>query len=196
MEFKFSNPIVLENSRVKLEPLKTIHIESLSKTALSIKNLLKFSPLGFNDEDELKTYVENALNLKHEKLRYPFAIYDKQSSKYAGSTSFMHISNYDKRLEIGSTWIAREFQRSGLNRHCKFLLLQYAFDKLGFDRVEFKTDNRNEQSKTAIQAIGAKYEGTLRKHALMQDGFKRDTVYYSILKEEWSTSKTSIFSGF
>jgi RimJ/RimL family protein N-acetyltransferase len=97
----------------------------------------------------------------------------------------MNISNVDSRLEIGSTWIGKEFQRTGLNRNCKYLLLNFAFDELGVERIELKTDERNTASRNAIQKIGGQFEGILRSHTLMYDGFRRNTVYYSILKKEW-----------
>jgi len=134
--------------------------------------------------------------LRDKELKYPWAIYDKKAEAYAGCTSYLNISAVNSRLEIGSTWIGEEFQRTGLNRACKFLLLSYAFEDLGWERVELKTDSRNEQSKTAIQKIGAQYEGKLRSHTLMSDGYRRDTVYYSILKPEWPRIKSVIFSGY
>jgi len=123
------------------------------------------------------------------KIHYPFIIFDKQLNAYAGSTSFMNVSNKDRRLEIGATWIGNRFQKTGLNRNCKFLLMSYAFDELGFERVELKTDERNIKSRTAIEKIGGKFEGILRSHTLMSDGFRRNTVYYGILKSEWRELK-------
>ena len=140
-------------------------------------------------------YFENSFDEKTHLLRYPFAIYDKSTGTYAGSTSYGNISNRDKRLEIGWTWIGSEFQRTGLNRHCKYNLLQYAFEKLEFERVELKTDDRNEQSKNAIMAIGGKFEGILRSHTIMFDGYRRDTTYYGILKGEWESIKKSVFKN-
>jgi len=119
-------------------------------------------------------------------------IFDKQKQQYAGSTSFLSISNHNKRVEIGATWLGPIFQRTGLNGNCKFLLLLYAFEYLEFERVELKTDARNIQSQTAIKAIGAKYEGELRSHTLMLNGYRRNTVYFSILKEEWGDIKHNI----
>ena len=193
MDFDFDKDIVLEDSRVKLEPLNWDHFDFLLPVALANPELHKFSPSRYGSEESLKKYFEKAFDLKKHGLRYPFAIFDKAKRTYAGSTSFGNISNRDKRMEIGWTWIGSEFQRTGLNRHCKYNLLQYAFEKLDFERVEFKTDDRNEQSKNAILAIGGKLEGVLRNHTLMFDGHRRDTVYFSILKNEWETIKKSVF---
>ena len=195
MDFNFDNDIFLEDSKVKLEPLNWSHFDFLLPVTLANPELHKFSPSRYGSEESLRKYFKNALSLKEHALRYPFAIFDKAKGSYAGSTSFGNVSNRDKRLEIGWTWIGSEFKRTGLNRHCKYNLLQYVFEKLDFERVEFKTDDRNEQSKNAIMAIGGKFEGVLRNHTLMFDGHRRDTVYYSILKNEWWTIKKSVFEN-
>lgn len=195
MDFNFERDIFLQDKRVTLEALHWSHFDFLLTIILANPELHKFSPFRYGSEDSLKEYFENALNQKENSLRYPFVIFDNLTETYAGSTSFGNVSNRDKRLEIGWTWIGKEFQRTGLNRHCKYNLLQYAFEELNFERVEFKTDNRNEQSKSAIKAIGGKYEGALRHHTLMFDGHRRDTAYYSILRSEWQPIKKSIFKN-
>lgn len=193
MDFNFKKDIFLEDRRVKLEPLNWTHFDFLLVVALNNPDLHKFSPSRYGSEESLKEYFKNAFDLKKHGLRYPFAIFDNKTGTYAGSTSYGNISNRNKRLEIGWTWIGTEFQRTGLNRHCKYNLLQYAFEKLKFERVEFKTDDRNEQSKNAIMAIGGKLEGILKSHTLMFDGYRRDTAYYGILKGEWESIKKSVF---
>ena len=193
MDLNFTSDLILENSRVRLEPLAQKHFEALLPIAIKHPNLLKYSPSKFGSSDALQAIFEKAFQQKKAETKYPFAIYDKEKKAYAGSTTYMNVSNFNQRLEIGSTWLGKEFQRTGLNRNCKFLLLKYAFETLEFERVELKTDDRNEQSKTAIQAIGAKYEGKLRSHTLMTDGYRRDTVYFSILKDEWQEVKSTIF---
>jgi len=195
MDFNFDTDIFLQDRRVKLEPLNWNHFDLLLPVALANPDLHKFSPSRYGSEESLKKYFKNTFEKKKHLLRYPFAIYDKSTGTYAGSTSYGNISNRDKRLEIGWTWIGREFQRTGLNRHCKYNLLQYAFEKLDFERVEFKTDDRNEQSKNAIMAIGGKLEGILKSHTLMFNGYRRDTAYYGILKGEWKSIKKSVFKN-
>ena len=185
--------IVLENDKVRLEPLNWEHFESLLPISISDPDLLKFSPEEFGTEQALKIYIENTLELRKQHLKCTFAIFDKEQNEFAGSTSFTNISGVDERLEIGSTWLGTKYQRSGLNRNCKYLLMQYAFEKAKCKRIEFKTDNRNSQSKKAIEAIGGKYEGLLRSHTLMLDGFRRDTVCYSILIKEWNEIRKTIF---
>lgn len=186
----------LENHRVRLVPLTLDHMEPLSEIAYTQKELTRYSASLRHDPDLLRAYIEGALAERAAGTRYPFCIFDKQTGRFAGSSSYGNITNAHKRLEIGWTWIGKEFQRTGLNRNCKFLLLSYAFETLGCERVELKTDSRNQQSRTAITGIGAKEEGMLRRHMLMPDGAWRDTVYYSILLSEWPEIKARVFKGF
>jgi RimJ/RimL family protein N-acetyltransferase len=196
MDLQFDQEIVLENDRVRLEPLCSDHLKDLVFISLNYPDLLQYSPSVWGTSDAMTSYIRTAVNQRLNGTKYTFVIYDKKAQSYAGSTSYMAISNYDSRLEIGSTWLGKEFQRTGLNRNCKYLLLTHAFELLQFERVELKTDSRNMQSRTAILAIGATYEGELRSHTLMTDGFRRNTVYYSILKDEWPEIKMRIFKDF
>jgi len=192
IKFLFSEEILLENEFVRLEPLKMSHLDFLVPIAEQTPDLLKFSPSPFGDRAALQDYIQIALDEKSNLNRHPFVIFDKQKDKYAGSTSFADISAKNQRLEIGWTWIGKDFQGTGLNKNCKFLMLRYAFEILAFERVEFKADSRNLQSRRAIEKIGATYEGELRSHTLMNDGYRRHTVYYSILKDEWQAVKQNI----
>jgi len=189
----FENHITLENSRVRLEPLNESHFMELLPIAENQPNLLQFSPSPFGNAEKLKENIQQAIQGRIEKQRYPFAIFDKQKNRFIGSTSFGGISVKDKRIEIGWTWLDKEVQGSGINFYCKHLLLKYAFENLEFERVELKTDSRNLQSRKAIEKIGAKFEGEFRSHTLMPDGFRRNTVYYSILKSEWKEIEDSVF---
>jgi RimJ/RimL family protein N-acetyltransferase len=137
----------------------------------------------------LQIYIDKAISLRADHLRYTFTVYDKKANAWAGTTSFLNISNADDRLEIGATWYGKAFQRSGLNRNCKYLVLEYAFEKLNAQRVELKTDERNIASRKAIEKIGGKFEGILRSHTVLYDGYRRNTVYYSILQPEWMELK-------
>ena len=189
MNFPFDEAIILENTAAQLRPLQTSDIINLLPVATQNDKLVQFSPQPIHSEKLLADYIEKAIVERQNKSRYAFIIFDKKQQGYAGCTSFMNISNYDKRLEIGSTWIGNDFQKTGLNRNCKFLLLSYAFDELGAERVELKTDERNTASRNAIEKIGGQLEGILRSHTVMYDGFRRNTVYYSILKAEWERLK-------
>jgi N-acetyltransferase len=195
MNFPFDEEIILEDDIVLLRPLKDTDVSLLLPVASADEKLVQFSPGKIHTPELLTTYVQRAIADRKSRTRYAFIIYDKRKNAYAGSTSFMAIVDPDSRLEIGATWIGKDFQRTGLNRDCKFLLLRYCFDTLGAMRVELKTDERNKQSRTAIEGIGAKQEGILRSHMLMADGHRRNTVYYSILKDEWELLKKDFLTN-
>lgn len=189
MIFDFSREIILENERVLMRPAQQGDATILAGAALSDLKLLRYSPSQIHTPALLENYIDTALRLRDEHTRYTFAVYDKTTGSWAGSTSYLNISEADDRLEIGATWYGIPYQRSGLNRHCKYLLLCHAFESLLAVRVEFRTDERNEASRKAIEKIGGKFEGTLRQHMLMPDGHRRNTVCYSILKREWEELK-------
>ena len=196
MNFDISQNIIIENDRSLLRPLIAEDIEHLLPIAIQDKDLMDFSPSAIHRPELIQAYVDTALAAKAKGIRYPFIIFDKSNNQYAGTTSFGNMSNPNSRLEIGWTWIGKTFQRTGLNRNNKFLMLSYAFEQIDCLRVELKTDTRNVQSRTAMKKIGATEEGILRSHTVMSDGYRRDTIYYSILKSEWKGIKTSIFKGY
>ena len=194
MNLNFSEHIILENDRVRLEPLdKSKHFDILLALSEKDPTLLKYSPSPFGTPDSMEKYFDIYNRDFTAQTRYAFAIFDKKPQQFAGCTSCGNVSNHNQKLEIGWTWLSKAFQGTGLNKNCKYLILKFAFETLGFERVELKTDERNEQSKKAIKKIGAKYEGTLRSNTLMLDGFRRSTCYYSILKSEWEDVKGNIF---
>lgn len=190
----FLEYLILENEVVRLEPLDGQHLLPLLSVLQETPELLFYSPNLFSDRASLETYIDTALKVRAEKIAYAFAIWDKRQNAFAGTTRFANYSQNDLRVEIGWTWIGKKFHRTGLNRNCKFLLLQYAFEQLNLERVELKADARNENSRKAMEAMGATYEGMLRSHMLMSDGHRRDTVYYSILKNEWKDIKSTCFT--
>ena len=189
MDLDFTKDIQLENERVLLRPFMESDWVNLLEVATEDESLVQFSPYLIHTEEYIKEFINTAIKNRANKTHYSFIIFEKKTQTYAGSTSFWNLSNKDKRLEIGATWIGKEFQKTGLNRQCKFLLMSYAFDVLEFERVELKTDERNTQSRNAIQKIGGQFEGIMRSHTLMNDGFRRSTVIYSILKNEWQALK-------
>ena len=196
MNFDFSPDIVLQNKRVLVRPMVADDKSHLLEVATAAPDLVMYSPYRIHTPDHLAEFIEASLLEREKGTRYPFTILDKSTGAYAGSTSFANVSNKDSRLEIGWTWIGSKFQQTGLNRACKALLLSYAFDGLQAERVEFKTDERNTASRTAIEKIGGVYEGCLRSHTVMNDGFRRNTVYYSILKAEWPNLKKTVFAAY
>lgn len=189
----FKKDIILENTRVLLRPLHFQDFKGLFSIATD-PLIWNYMPLVLiKDASDLHNYIKTARSQRRKSTRYPFVIIDKKTGQAAGSTSYLNIFPVDKRLEIGSTWLGAPFRGSGINKHCKFLLLKYAFETLEYERIELKTDALNLQSRRAIQKIGAKEEGILRSHTLMNGGRRRDTVYYSILKNEWPEIKSKIF---
>ncbi len=193
MLFPFDKDIILENERVLIRPIHSlVDAEPLWLINEANPELMRYSPAMIRDRHSFESYFESSLSLKGEKSKYPFFIVDKLNNRPAGSTSFMNISVAHERLEIGSTYLGPSFHRTGLNRNAKLLMLTYAFEHLGAKRVELKTDARNMQSRTAMEGIGAKYEGSLRSHTIMTDGYRRDTAYYSILVDEWQEVKSQL----
>ena len=192
----FTTDVHLETDRVKLLPLREDHHRELLWVVLGNPDLLRYSPSLLRTGAQLEEYIRAALRGRADGQRYPFVIFDKRAGRYVGSTSYGNVSPRDRRLEIGWTWLDPSVQGTGLNRHAKFLLLNYAFDTLEYARVELKTDARNEQSRRAIRKIGGTEEGTLRSHTLMADGYRRDTVYFSILRGEWPAVRERVFGDF
>lgn len=197
MRMDLEKEIVLENERVKLSSLNANHYEDLLPIALKYPDLLHYSPSLFGSEIHLENYIADALEARfNEKARYPFVIFDKEKNRIVGSTSFGNISEKNLRLDIGWTWLDKEVQGTDLNKNCKFLLLQYAFEQIQFERVAFNIDSRNTQSRKAVEKIGGQFEGELRSHTVMPNGFRRTTAQYSILKSEWEGLRETIFSDY
>lgn len=196
MNFPFTDELVFENNRALLRPLLITDFDNLHDIATTNSTLLQYSPMPIYNKDLLTKYIQKSLQDRESKMRYPLIIFDKKQNEYAGSSSFLNISNANSKLEIGGTWLGHEFQKTGLNRSCKLLLLTFAFEKLSAERVEFKTDERNSASRKAIEAIGGQFEGILRADTLMYDGFRRNSVYYSILKNEWPEIKNKLTEGY
>lgn len=185
------NIFVLENDSVRLEPLTLKNFQNLFEVA-GEKDLVQYSPSDIETPAKLKKYVEAALEDLKNKTAIPFIIFDKRVKKYAGCTRYMNINYTNKVLEIGSTWIGKDFQGSGLNSSMKCLMLDHAFDVMGFEKVEFRIDERNIRSRKAVEKLGGIPEGTLRKNVYLKNGFKRNTCCYGILKEEWKIGKESV----
>lgn len=191
MNFRFEEDITLESGQLLLKPITLEDTGNLLEIATADRYLLQFSPKQVYTEELLTEYVQTAIALRNNQARYTFSIFSKPGNCYVGSTAFLNVSNPDDRLEIGATWLGKQFQGTGLNRECKQLLLQFVFDKLLAHRVEFRTDERNLRSRRAIEKIGGRFEGVLKEHTVMYDGFRRNTFCYRILKEEWLAMQTS-----
>ncbi|MCB0399262.1 MAG: GNAT family N-acetyltransferase [Winogradskyella sp.] len=181
----------LENNRVKLSLLDLSNYKHLESIAQQ-KNLIYYSPSDISTPEKLRDYVQVAVDGYYHKTIIPFIVFDKATQTYAGSTRFGLINWKNKLLHIGWTWIGREFQGTGLNANMKFLMLQYAFETLEFEKVEFRIDERNNKSRRAVEKLGATLEGIMRKDVAMNDGYRRNTCCYGILKEEWPGIKAEL----
>jgi Acetyltransferases, including N-acetylases of ribosomal proteins len=184
-------PIVLEGSRVRLEPLRPDHLRDLALVAFD-PALWRWTIMGPQDEAGLRRWLETALANAEAGTERPFATIDRASGRAIGSSRFMSIVPEHRRLEIGWTWVGTTFQRTGANREAKLLQLSHAFEVLGANRVEFKTHARNERSRTALAGISATFEGVFRNHMIMPDGSIRDSAYFSVIADEWPVVKAHL----
>jgi len=181
----FQDKPILEDERVLLRAIREEDHNDLLPFSLNEPEIWKYGLVTAAGEENLRNYINNAVqNLKQEK-EYPFIVFDKQRDRYAGSTRFYDIQQTYLTTQLGYTWYGKEFQRSGLNRHCKLLLLTYVFEKWGLERCEFRADKNNDKSVTAMKAIGCVEEGILRNHMPLAYGGRRDSIVLSILKNEW-----------
>lgn len=179
---------ILEDERVLLRPLCEEDLPLLLPFALQEPELWTFSLQHAAGCENMKAYIASAVNARNKGTAYPFIVFDKQEQQYAGTTRFYDIQPDQKTLLLGYTWYGKAFQGTGLNSHCKFLLLQHAFEMLGMVRVEFRADATNARSIAAMKKIGCTVEGVLRSHSIKPDGTRRDSIILSILSEEWNNS--------
>jgi RimJ/RimL family protein N-acetyltransferase len=177
-------PVTLEGSVVRLEPLSLDHLPGLTMVGLDAE-IWRWMPQLVQSPADMRTLVDEALAAAEAGTELPFATIELASGRPIGSTRFLNIEPRHRRLEIGWTWLAPAWQRGPFNTEAKLLLLRHAFDKLGALRVEFKTDALNDRSRAALLAIGAFEEGTFRQHMIMPNGRRRDSAYYSVIEEEW-----------
>lgn len=175
---------ILENDFVRLQPLKAEDLDQLADLSTEA-DTWKFSTIPVTDKESLGKYIALALEGRESGKEYPFLVYDKKRGRYAGSTRFYDIQLPNKSLQLGYTWYGKNFWGTGLNKHCKFLLLQFAFEEIGMERVEFRANNNNERSIAAMKSIGCTVEGVLRSNLANPDESRRDTIILSILKTEW-----------
>jgi RimJ/RimL family protein N-acetyltransferase len=184
-------PVTLRGSRVVLEPMSLAHVAALLQVGLD-PELWRWIPTGVSNEDEMRAYVEKALDEQRRGVSLPFVIVANPGSEVVGSTRYGNIDLSNRRLEIGWTWVTVSYQRTAVNTEAKLLLLTHAFERLGVHRVELKTDALNHKSRAAIARLGAVEEGIFRKHLVTASGRVRDTVYYSIIDTEWPVVKARL----
>ena len=176
--------VTLTGAHVRLEPLAMSHLDALAAVGLD-PDLWRLTPSPVRTREDMAAYIQAALAGHARGEMLPFATVDRASGEVVGSTRFGNIVPQHKRVEIGWTWIAKRWQRTAINTEAKLLMLRHAFGPLACNRVELKTDARNVRSQEAMRRIGATEEGTLRHHMVTSCGHLRDSVYFSILREEW-----------
>ncbi|WP_034058908.1 GNAT family N-acetyltransferase [Lacinutrix jangbogonensis] len=181
----FNSEYILENDVVKLIPLKAEDFKVLTTFAINEPTLWEYALMPANGLDNLKTYLYKALQDKLDKKAYPFLVFDKRTNEYAGSTRFYDYQLQYNTVQLGYTWYGKAFQGTGLNKNCKLLLLSFAFETLGIERVEFRADNDNKRSIAAMKSLGCTVEGVLRQNCATPNGERRDSIVLSILKGEW-----------
>jgi N-acetyltransferase len=186
-------PVTLEAREVRLEPLAKAHLAGLAEVGLD-EELWRWIPTAVRTREEMAAYIETALNEQERGVALPFAIVEKDTGRAIGSTRYGNIDRTHHRVEIGWTWVAREWQRTAMNTEAKYLLQRHAFELLGCKRVELKTDSLNEKSRAAILRIGAREEGIFRNHMITASGRIRHTVYFSIIDSEWPAVKARLES--
>lgn len=188
----YNTPVTLQGKWARLEPLTLDHAPQLFDVARD-DEIWRYMPVPTpKNVDDVCAWIQDALNLQAHGLFLPFAIIDRATEKAIGSTRFLDISEHNRHVEIGWTWLGKNFWRTPLNSECKYLLLRHAFETLGCIRVSFKTDLRNERSQRAIERLGAAREGIWRRVVVMHDGYQRSSVFYSILDDEWARVKAGL----
>lgn len=186
-------PLTLEGAVVRLEPIRREHADLFWDVAQNdLEDIFRWIPYSVRTREDFHQSVDKALNEQQRGESVVFATVERSSSRTIGSTRFMNIDRANRRVEIGSTWIAPAWQRTAVNTEAKYLMLRHAFQVWGCIRVELKTDALNQKSRNAILRLGAKEEGTLRRHLLTSTGRVRDTVYFSILDHEWPEVKARL----
>lgn len=184
-------PVTLQGRHIRLEPLSLDHVDSLSEVGLD-PELWRWTVNQVLTPADMRGYVGSALQDEQNGTAVPFATVEQSTGRVVGSTRYMNIDKPNRHIEIGSTWIARPWQRTPINTEAKYMMLRHAFETLGCLRVELKTDSLNQQSRTAILRIGAQHEGIFRNHMICYGGRLRHSAWYSIIDSEWPSVKARL----
>jgi N-acetyltransferase len=187
MSFDFTKDYILEDDCVLLRPIQEDDCSNLLEFSLNEPDTWKYGLVTAAGEESLKKYIAGALEGREQQKMYPFIVFDKQTNEYAGSTRFYDINLPFRTTQLGYTWYGERFRGTGLNKHCKYLLLEFAFEQMNMLRVEFRADNENTRSIAAMKSIGCVVEGELRKDVPKADGGRRTSIVLSILQEEWES---------
>ena len=181
-------PVTLEGEHARLEPVSRAHVDGFLRAG-AFDEIWTWFPIHPTSREDYERWVDGSLAALDAGADLAFAIIERASGDVVGGTSLLAISVHNRRVEIGGTWLTPRVQRTAINTECKYLLLSHCFETLGCLRVELKTDARNLNSQRAIERIGATREGTFRKHSLSQHGVQRDSVYFSVIDDEWADVK-------
>jgi RimJ/RimL family protein N-acetyltransferase len=192
--FDTSIDLILEDERLLLRPLVQADVANLASFVKDEPTLWKYALTPIKTEQEFEQYIATAVEARQLKSAYPFIVFDKLQNKYVGSTRFYDIQLNNSTTQFGYTWYSESTWGTGLNEHCKLLLLEFAFETIGFERVEFRADNRNKRSIAAMKKIGCTVEGILRNHLPTSDGTRRDSIVLSMLKNEWPSIKAGFLA--
>jgi RimJ/RimL family protein N-acetyltransferase len=191
----FPSNLVLENERVLLRPLQKEDLEFLLPFAEQEPEIWTYSLVSAAGKTAMTNYIDYTVAQRDQEKEYPFIIFDKQANAFAGSSRFYDIQLPNLTTTLGYTWYGKKFRRTGLNRHCKMLMLGYAFEHWGMERVEFRADGRNSASIEAMKSIGCTVEGILRSTYPIQSGGRKDSIVLAILKNEWFDSVKKNLEG-
>jgi RimJ/RimL family protein N-acetyltransferase len=183
--------LILEGTHVRLEPLTLHHLDALCEVGLD-DDLWRWFPKPVHSREDMLDYMRTALQWQADGTAIPFVTIERSTGLVIGSTRFMNIDKPNRHVEIGSTWVARPWQRTVVNTEAKYLMLRHAFEELGCIRVELKTDELNQRSRDAILRIGAQQEGIFRNHMVCAGGRLRNSVWFSIIDSEWPEVKASL----
>lgn len=181
----FQHQPVLEDERVLLRAIREDDFDKLLPYSLNEPEIWQYGLVTAAGKENLRDYIGTAVKNLEEKKEYPFIVFDKKFNQYAGSTRFYDIQPGHSSTQLGYTWYGKDFQRTGLNRHCKLQLLTYVFEIWGLERLELRADANNAKSVAAMKAIGCVEEGILRSHVATVHGYRRNSIVLSILKDEW-----------
>jgi len=184
--------LILETRNVTLRPISENDLDDLRELAQE-KEMWSYFAFNLANNQHFQKWADTALAEKQARTRLPFTIMVKETGQIAGSMSLMNFSYHDLRLEIGNSWLGKNFRSTDVNRHAKYAMMRYSFEELNCERVEFKTDVLNERAKQGLRKIGGTEEGVLRSHMTMWNNRRRDSIYFSVIRTEWFSLKESIF---
>jgi len=183
--------VTLEGGKIRLEPMRAEHTDALIDIGLD-QSLWQWTNIAVRTPDEMREYIARAMAAREAGTELPYVTIDRATGRVCGSSRYMNIDRANRRVEVGSTWIAPVFQRTWVNTEAKYLMFRHAFESMNCIRVELKTDALNQRSRAAIVRAGAVEEGTLRNHLIVWNGRVRDTVYFSIVEAEWPGVKSML----